>query len=80
MVMGNIEHQRGKNRPPHRGGGEDAHKQHAPSRHGQEGPGQGEQRRGSHRGEEQRPEPSETDFPNQQRSPSEELSSDDDND
>jgi hypothetical protein len=76
--MGNIDQQRGKNRPPHRGGDDDARKQHAPSRHGQEG--QGEQRRGAHHGEPQRPEPSETDFPNQQRSPSEELSRDDDSD
>jgi hypothetical protein len=76
--MGNIDQQRGKNKPPHRGGGEDARKQHAPSRHGHEGPGQGE-KKGAHHREEQ-PEPSETDFPNQQRSPSEELSSDEDHD
>jgi hypothetical protein len=75
--MGNIEQQRGKNKPPHRGGGEDARKQHAPSRHPHEGHGEGEQRRGAHWTEES-PQPSETDFPNQQRSPSEELSDDND--
>jgi hypothetical protein len=76
--MGNIEHQRGKNKPPHRGGGDDARKQHAPSKHHGEGQGQGdvEPRRGSHRQEEQ-PEPTETDFPNQERSPSEEFTSSD---
>jgi hypothetical protein len=76
--MGNIEHQRGKNKPAHRGGGDDAHKQHAPSRH--HGEGEAEPRRGSHR--EQRPaEPPETDFPNQERSPSEEfINPDDDRD
>ncbi|HVU52767.1 MAG TPA: hypothetical protein VHL80_18930 [Polyangia bacterium] len=73
--MGNIDQQRGKQKPPHRGPAEDARKQHAPSRHGHDGHGQGEPRRGAHHGEERR-EPSETDFPNQQRTPSEELSRD----
>jgi hypothetical protein len=77
--MGNIDQQRGKNKPPHRGGEEDPRKQHAPSRHGQEGHGPNEPRRGAHHGE-GRQEPSETDFPNQERSPSEELSSDEDSD
>jgi hypothetical protein len=77
-----MEHQRGKGKP-HHGGGEDARKQHAPSRHGHGGgQGEGEHRRGAHREEPAAPErqPSETDFPTQERVPSEELTSDDDQD
>jgi hypothetical protein len=76
-----MEHQRGKNKPRH-GAGDDARKQHAPSRHGHgEGQGEPEHRRGAHR-EEPAPErqPSETDWPSQERVPSEELTSDDDKD
>jgi hypothetical protein len=78
-----TEHQRGKNKPPHHGGGEDARKQHAPSRHGHgEGQGEIEHRRGSHRTEQppERQPDSETDWPEPGRSPADELSSDDDQD
>jgi hypothetical protein len=80
--MGTTEHQRGKKQHPPQGG-DDARKQHAPSRHGHGG-GQGEpeHKRGSHREEpapERQPE-SETDWPEPVRSPGEEFSSDSDDD
>jgi hypothetical protein len=78
--MGNMDQQRGKNKPPHRGGGEDARKQHAPSRNPQGGGNESDPRRGAHHAEpspERQPEP---EFPEQERIPSEELSTDEDRD
>jgi hypothetical protein len=75
--MANEQHKRDKNRPPpHRGGGDDARKQHAPSRHGTgEGEGTGHHRGAHHRQETppETPPQTQTDWPPPERSPSEEL-------
>jgi hypothetical protein len=79
--MGNVDQRERKSKQPHRGGSDEGKKQHAPSRHGHEGAGEADPRRGSQRGEERAPEsPSETDWPTPGRTPSEELTSDDDQD
>jgi hypothetical protein len=68
-----------KNRQPHKKGGEETRKHHAPSRHGEEHGGHPGAHHGSPRQGEPpaAPEQSETDYPPPGRSPAEELSPDD---